>query len=368
MVTSYQIFQNTENFAVIRIASGISCDTIGCIHCGPHRDVPVAAMPRTKERGENARNTRRTMSNYRSTAVAFLLVAGIGFAASAAQGAAIVYEPFAFSDVGTQLEGNTGGTGLGTWDNIGTPQEPTADLAFGDLLTGGQAVASRDPSQGNSLWGRIRVPITADISDLLADGGEMWFSIRVAKPNSTAARLALAIGDSAASTNGNLDDEAVGDEQAIGGFLSRNSGKFHSLIWAQNSVSTNNLQSTSPTETTASDITLSAANNYSVLIVGHAEWGADGSATDTLTLYSPSSADVTSIGAVRAVSEGVVSQDSFDTLSLATGSNAGGAVYYDEIRIGATFEDVVPTEIPEPASLAMGLFGLTLIAVRRRRR
>jgi hypothetical protein len=307
------------------------------------------------------------MNNCRNTAVAFLLVAGIGLVASAAQGAAIVYEPFTFPDVGTELEGNTGGAGLGTWDNTGTPQEPTGDLTFGDLPTAGQAVSSRDPSLGNSLWGRVRVPITADISGLLVDGGEMWFSIRVAKPNSNGARLGLAIGDSAAGTNGNLDNEAAGDEQAIGGFLSRNTAKFHSLIWEQNSTSgaTSNLQSgSSPTETTASDIVLDAGNGFSVLIVGHAQWGANAAATDALTLYSPSSTDVTSIGAVRAVSEGVVSQDSFDTLSLVSGSNAGGTVYYDEIRIGATFEDVVP--IPEPASLA--LIGLGGLMMNRRRR
>ena len=279
--------------------------------------------------------------------------------ASSTQGAALVYEPFAFSDDATQLQGNTGGLGLGTWDNTGSIQTKTSDLSFGSLVTGGSA------AQTASLWGRVSVPITADLSGLLADGGEMWFSVRIAKKDSLGARIGLTIGDSAAGTNGILANES-GDstDQAIGGFLSRNTGTIHSLIWEQNSVSTSNFQSTSPTETTASDITLSAANSYSALVVGHAQWGADGSATDTLTFYAPSLGDLTNKGSIRAVSEGVVSQNSFDTLSLATGSNAGGIAYYDEIRIGGSYEDVVP--VPEPGSLAlMGLGGL-LIARRRR--
>lgn len=275
---------------------------------------------------------------------------------TSAQGAAVIYESFTFADGDTNLDGNTGGTGLGTWSGPGSLS--TTNLTFGSLETGGQAI------QTALLWDRPRAPITADISGLLADGAEMWFSVRIAKADSTGARIGIAIGDSALTTNGRLENDS-GDntDQALGGFLSRNSGTFHSLIWEtwNPSSGTNNLQSNSPTETTASTINLSAANSFSVLVVGHVQWGVDGAATDTLTLYSPDAGDIGTLGSIRAVSQGVVSQGSFDTLSLVTGSNAGGTAYYDEIRIGASFADVVP--VPEPSScllVALGALGLTL--------
>ncbi|MEM6256734.1 MAG: PEP-CTERM sorting domain-containing protein [Planctomycetota bacterium] len=104
--------------------------------------------------------------------------------------------------------------------------------------------------------------------------------------------------------------------------------------------------------------------NTDFFIVGKFDWGATSGDVDTVTLYNPALNDLTNLGTgfSRSTSAGV-DQTAFDTLSISI-RNSGGANIYDEIRFGATLDDVTP--IPEASSLA--LLGLGGILVARRRR
>ncbi len=67
-------------------------------------------------------------------------------------------------------------------------------------------------------------------------------------------------------------------------------------------------------------------------------------------------------------SSGVVKQDSDVGIVRALTLYSTGAHSLDEIRIGTTYEDVVPVAVPEPASLISGLIGLAALAARSCRR
>jgi hypothetical protein len=172
MATSQQMFHNTETFPESGLHRAFPVAYLGVYGCRSRRDGPAAAKPRTKERGANARDVRRTMNNCRNTAVAFLLVAGIGFAANAAQAAAVVYEPFAFGQGDTSLNGNAGGTGLtGSW------VAPTAGRGkhqsdLRRLPTSGSATVAKGWNSGSP---RIGIA-PARLNGLLDDGGELWMS------------------------------------------------------------------------------------------------------------------------------------------------------------------------------------------------
>jgi len=107
--------------------------------------------------------------------------------------------------------------------------------------------------------------------------------------------------------------------------------------------------------------TLTTGTTY--LIVGHAQWGADGTADDTVTLYLPST-DLT-LGTAVAQSVGKVDQSTFDLINTNHGNGLEST--WDEIRVGASYADVSP--VPEPSAFALlaGFTGLVWVMLRRRR-
>lgn len=292
-------------------------------------------------------------------------------AISSAHSAAVVYESFQFSPPDTTLTGNPGGTGLsGNWTVASTATQ-TSNLTYGSLVTSDSAILA---SGYNTSSARVGIGAST-LSGLLSDSGGLWMSFLYRYGSSaTNTRFAIGLGDSYLSANGNLFDEdsnAATAEQAIGFAAVYNTGNGDiPMIWDSNTYDGGNINgdptfvtppTTNPglTSGSAAGYGLNPTSDTTYLIVLHAQWGADGSTNDTVTLYTPG-ADLT-LGAPVATYQAIVSQDSFDTLFFTADQTIGTL---DEIRIGASYADVAP--IPEPSVALLGGFGLVALLRRRR--
>jgi hypothetical protein len=280
----------------------------------------------------------------------------IALTGTVAQGASAIYESFADSDA--SLVNNATGTGLtGNWTGDSRPDIVSSNLTYGSLETSGNAVFANNAWYANSA--SIDMTNTA-YTGLQTHGGEMWFSMLYRKDTGNG-RFYFTIGSDGLSNNGNL-----ADGQAIG--FGSTGSNIYAGLWASNAWGATNLggpAATSVDVNNDSNIdsgdsgTLAGETTY--LIVGHAQWGANGAANDTVTLYLPGT-DLT-LGSAVAQSVGVVDQSTFDLINTNHGN--GLSSRWDEIRIGATYADVSP--VPEPTTTALlGLGGLALILRRRR--
>ncbi|HKK18866.1 MAG TPA: hypothetical protein VJ952_09330, partial [Opitutales bacterium] len=204
--------------------------------------------------------------------------------------------------------------------------------------------ASGNGAQATSGWTNNQVAIAAspEYAELLADGGAMWFSIvlnaNVNQDNSVYNRFAFGIGSSSFSSNGDLSSG-----QAIG--FGNSGGKLYAGLWETTNWGQDNLQGQPPATAVNGDFG-TVANNTPTLIVGHVQWGADASSPDVVTLYLP--AEDLTLGSAVASSSGIVDQSSFDTIMTHNGNIV--VSQFDEIRIGATYADVVPAKAASFAS------------------
>lgn len=282
-----------------------------------------------------------------------------------------IYEPFTYPEGDTQLNGNTGGTGLsGNWsadnnhnDNGGT------GLTWGSLETQGAAAKIENG------WsdGEIGVDTSTSYNSLLADGGELWFSM-IYDNTVNNQRSMFALSTLGVVGNGRLADHTETEDSLGIGFGRTSDGNFYSKIWDDE----NPTNGTKP-EWGASN-SLQSAPQYNVLasnneapvgtafVVGHVQWGASDTDLDRIDLYLPGT-DL-DLGSVVSRSEGTIAdQSGLDVLSLSSLESADGADYsiYDEIRVGASYDDVSP--VPEPSSFALigGFLALTSVMLRRRR-
>ncbi|MFU8849238.1 MAG: sialate O-acetylesterase [Opitutales bacterium] len=247
----------------------------------------------------------------------------------------VVYEPFEANQ--GALPGSTPGFGLtGTW--AGSARASLVDgLSYGELETLGGGVQVTDGWSNN----QVGIAASPEYAALLADGGQMWFSIllrtNVDAANNNFNRFAFGIGSSSFGSNGNL---ASG--QAIGFGNSR--GRLYAGLWETTNWGPDNLQ-VQPPDTAVNGDFGTVVNDTPTLIVGRVQWGADATSPDVVTLYLPGS-DL-SMGAVVATSSGIVDQSTFNTVMTHNGN--GVATQFDEIRIGATYADVVPAAASAPS-------------------
>ncbi len=263
----------------------------------------------------------------------------------------VIHEPFEFVPPDTSLAGNPGGTGLsGNWTTSSAAAVEAANLTYGSLSTSASATVASGYNNNN-----VRIGIGATtLNGLLNDGGGLWMSFLYRTgDNAGSARFAIGLGDTYLSGNGNLLDEdanAATAEQAIGFALPFNAA--HGgipMIWDTNIYDGGNINA-DPTfvtpPSTSPGLTSGSTNNFgfypdndtTYLFVLHAQWGADGSTNDTVTLYTPGT-DL-ALGTAVTTYQAIVSQDSFDTLFFTADQNIG---ILDEIRVGATYADVVPS-------------------------
>ena len=197
------------------------------------------------------------------------------------------------------------------------------------------------------------------LNGLTGDSGELWMSLLYQAPTTGSIRFTVGIGDTYVTTNGNLNP-SVTDAQAIGFSIPFNNNAYP-VMWETNNYDGGNVQNAPAGLASGSGLAI-ARDGATHMFVLHAQWGADGVTNDTLTLYTPGTDLV--LGSAISTYEGIVSQDSFDTLFFSADQSVG---VLDEIRVGATYADVSPSPVPEPSTTALiGLGGLALILRRRR--
>jgi hypothetical protein len=271
-------------------------------------------------------------------------IAATSIFAGLAQAGPLIYESFS-QDAGS-LNGVAGELGLNTWSaNNGTSVVATPTLDYGDLANAGGQL-DFPLSAGTDAW----VTTTSVLGDngLLADGATLWFSYMFQK-----------FSGGGANEKGGF---ALGTDRLDGAYNGTNMTNSGNGIGVMTNGASVSAAAWSGGGNGSTGGSIGITYGDSVLIVGKIEWGAT---EEKITIYTPDTSDLGNLGtgAVKTVTG--FDQSVFDTVSM-TQRNSGdpGDQVYDEIRFGATYEDVTP--IPEPASLALiGLGGLVMLARRR---
>jgi len=267
------------------------------------------------------KRTNRMKTNL-AIAVAAMVCAG------ALQAQATIDEPFDYA------LGNIKGTaalptGLtGNW-NSDTNNWIVSDnsLSYGALAKSANKITI---TSGNSELYVSPDPSWPTITDQLADGATLWFSVIFKTPVAGGSNpdTGFAFGDTQIVGTNNL---AMGG-QAIGFTIKQD--KIQASIWGEvgdGSTAVNRAAG------------LAVATNVEQLIVGEIIWGATSGVDDTINIYRPA-ADLT-MGAVTSTIGGQLTQANFDTISLAMKANTFA---FDEIRFGASYADVTPVDTTPP--------------------
>ena len=273
--------------------------------------------------------------------------------ASSLSAAAIIYEPF--GQTAGSISGKAGGTGLNNWAVVSTASTvaTTPTLAYGEL-------ASSDGQLSIPNGGGITayVTTTAALTDnnLLIDGATLWFSFVYSK---------AAGGGSNERSGFAFGTDHLVSNSTTGAFMS-NSGNGLGVFTKDKTILPMTWNGGGSGVTAAG--TSFTNFNDTVYVVGRIVWGATAGDLETLTIWSPNEAsppvDAAALGAGFSKTMAAVDQTAFDTISMQQ-RNSGGAIIYDEIRFGATFQDVVVT-VPEPSSALLGAFGFLALLRRRK--
>lgn len=124
----------------------------------------------------------------------------------------------------------------------------------------------------------------------------------------------------------------------------------------------NGLQATSwdaGSATSGAGASVSTATLY--LVVGQMIFGAGDADADIINLYLPDTN--LNLGGIVSTRSAVLDQTVFNTVTFANKADTTGD-RFDEIRFGATSDDVLV--VPEPAAALLGAIG-SLLLLRRRR-
>jgi hypothetical protein len=282
---------------------------------------------------------------------AIAMLTSVAINSQQANAAAIVYE--SFSQTPGALSGLAGETGLNNWAQLGgTATLVSESLSYGNLPhTGNQLDFS-----GNNADVFVTTTNALATAGLLDNGETVWFSFMYSRTNSNGGneKGSFSFGSERIDSAYN-GSNMINGGNAIGVYLAA-SGTAQAASWNGNGNFSGGGGSTA------------TANDTSYMIVGQINWGATGADDETITLYMQ---DTSNLGVLSSSfstkTMSAVDQTLFDTVSLGT-HQSGGTITYDEIRFGATFDDVSGViVIPEPSTTALiGLGGLALILRRRK--
>jgi hypothetical protein len=277
------------------------------------------------------------------TKISYILTLALGL--SAGLQAQLIYEPF--SQGSGSLDGVAGGTGLNTWSVNQTVDIQSQTLTYGDLEnTGGQARAT------NGTGTDFYVTTTSVLADnnLLDDGATLWASFMWNK-----------------ASNGGSNEWsglAFGTDQVDGAFNGINMTSSGNGLGIATRGSGLAVSSWEGGGNASQGSSLSYTLGDSVFVAMRFDWGATAGDVDTITIYTPSTSDLSTLGSsVSKSTSAGIDQTLFDTISFSIRSSGGNTIV-DEIRFGATYADVSP--IPEPSVFALSMFGFGALWLLRR--
>lgn len=290
--------------------------------------------------------------------VAIVAVFVLGAVASApAIGAQFVYEGFSSEDYtnGTEIQYVTDnpGTGWGgNWNAVSGTTYQSTDF-FGDNSPAGgtsdRIGGSANKAGGNTsdVWRS-----TMDLSDKFQAGDTVWFSYLVAARHNIDNQFNIGFASSTAY------DSGIGIS-----FVPNSSNELiHGRV-------DGTLSTTSISAPLNSDGFNTNGNNLSYFVVGEFVKGSDPD-TDSLRLWVNEGTELPSAATFEFSDFSLAATpDRFGfndtTVTLDGGGSAQVAVWFDEIKMGASMDDI--GVIPEPSTLALlGLSGLLLMRRRRR--
>ena len=294
----------------------------------------------------------------------YSLTAGLALGLATAHASLEIEEQFDYT--AGDLAGNgTGTTGLaGNWTSPvvgpgkGDWEVMASGLSFTDHLSDAGGSAERNAASGSD-YAQVEISAAAQ-TNLLADGSTAYFSFLVGFPGGNAETFdnhTFYIGtndtpDSAADPVTTTGGSGFGF--AIDGANGNNGPRPLRAFTMDNGSST----------LSAGDIgDVPDESSPTQLIVGQLDWVANGG-NDTLTLWNVADPTI-GLGTNSVSMTADLDQSLFDTLTIASKQNN---VVFDEIRFGTTLGDVSTVAVPEPSSYALlaGMFGLTLVMLRRR--
>ncbi|MFK7910536.1 MAG: sialate O-acetylesterase [Akkermansiaceae bacterium] len=244
-------------------------------------------------------------------------------------GGALLYEPFDYDT--ENVSGNNGGTGFGAaWSNTrGGPTVNATGKIWGALTTAG------GHARGNAWSGLIR-PVGSTLADagLMANGVTLWFSVilDLDSQNTSNADISVALGTDQFVSGTFGDRENLVDGEGIG--VTHSGGTVQGVYWQDNDADTIAERNENNSSTV---INGSGGNSTRALIVGKIEWGAGNGDSETLTLYAPDTNLTQGTPTMAAWAIPALNQSLFDSLAIQFKDNS----QVDEIRFGATYEDVV---------------------------
>ena len=279
-------------------------------------------------------------------AVAAVAMAAFVFTSSAQ--AAVIYE--SFSQPAGGLNGATGATGLSNWTSTAPNVIASPTLSYGILPNAGNQV---NVPSGQGTGNASATTTALSGAGLLDNGATIWFSVVTTGATGSNQHSGFALGTAPIAPS---FDGARLNGDAVGFYTRQNSVR--AAVWSPGG----NLLPDSLSGTLSAP---AASTNF---VVGKVEWGATAGDVETITLYTPSLADLVLPGTSVSTTVTGFDQTALNTISFASRQ---GAQSFDEIRFGASYDDVIgagDTVIPEPSTFLIWSLGLLgLIGWRRRR-